>query len=209
MKPEKTTLIYFGDPMCSWCYGFAPELKQAVKEFKNQINFKLVMGGLRPYNTQTIDQLSDFLKHHWEQVAETSGQVFNYNLLQDSSFVYDTEPPARAVVTLRHLQPALEYDFYELIQTSFYAKNLNTNKLESYLDLVGMLNISGDDFQEMFESDEMKQAVKEDFRYSSQVGVRGFPTLVLSTENKLQLISNGYTKGNLLIERINSYLSGT
>ena len=25
-------LIYFSDPMCSWCYGFGPELEKATRE---------------------------------------------------------------------------------------------------------------------------------------------------------------------------------
>ena len=45
---EKATLIYFGDPMCSWCYGFSDELNDALNLLSDQVDFELVMGGLRP-----------------------------------------------------------------------------------------------------------------------------------------------------------------
>ena len=41
-------LIYVMDPMCSWCYGFAPVIKRLVAEQEGTLQFKLVMGGLRP-----------------------------------------------------------------------------------------------------------------------------------------------------------------
>ena len=42
-------LIYFSDPMCSWCYGFGPELSKLV-ERRPDLKLSPVMGGLRPYN---------------------------------------------------------------------------------------------------------------------------------------------------------------
>ena len=29
MQPPR--LIYFADPMCSWCYGFAPEMAEVLE----------------------------------------------------------------------------------------------------------------------------------------------------------------------------------
>jgi len=28
LEGEGSTLIYISDPMCSWCYGFAPEISE-------------------------------------------------------------------------------------------------------------------------------------------------------------------------------------
>jgi len=51
---EKTTLIYVGDPMCSWCYGFGNEISTVISTLGDRVEVEAVMGGLRPYNTETI-----------------------------------------------------------------------------------------------------------------------------------------------------------
>ena len=73
---KNTTLIYVGDPMCSWCYGFSPELVKVVEALKEKVKFELVLGGLRPYNTQTMVELKAFLTKHWQDVSDRSGQSF-------------------------------------------------------------------------------------------------------------------------------------
>ena len=127
MSQDLPTLIYIGDPMCSWCYGFAPELSKTINELEDKVNVKLVMGGLRPYNNENIDGMKDFLKEHWEHVYEASNQSFNYGILDDPDFIYDTEPPSRAVLVVRHLQPESELAFFKDVQTLFYACLLYTS----------------------------------------------------------------------------------
>ncbi|MFA5601454.1 MAG: DsbA family protein, partial [Phenylobacterium sp.] len=41
-------LIYFADPMCSWCYGFGPVMDQVAARYGERLPIQLVMGGLRP-----------------------------------------------------------------------------------------------------------------------------------------------------------------
>ena len=46
-EPEPVgTLYYFGDPMCSWCWGFRPVLEQVDLEYP-ELKRVTVMGGLR------------------------------------------------------------------------------------------------------------------------------------------------------------------
>ncbi|HEY9218115.1 MAG TPA: DsbA family protein, partial [Phenylobacterium sp.] len=70
-------LIYFADPMCSWCYGFAPVIEQVAERYAGVLPIQLVMGGLRP---GTADPMSDAartsLLGHWREVAAATGQPF-------------------------------------------------------------------------------------------------------------------------------------
>ena len=70
------------------------------------VDFQLVMGGLRPFGTEKIVDLKSFLRHHWDEVKNRSGQDFQYDILDNTNFIYDTEPPSRAVVAMRTLNPA-------------------------------------------------------------------------------------------------------
>ena len=40
-------LWYIADPMCSWCWGFAPTIKEIRLNYSEKLKIKLVMGGLR------------------------------------------------------------------------------------------------------------------------------------------------------------------
>nr|MBA3324286.1 DsbA family protein [Paracoccaceae bacterium] len=41
-------LLYVADPMCSWCWGFAPVIADIRAAFRDRLPLHLVMGGLRP-----------------------------------------------------------------------------------------------------------------------------------------------------------------
>lgn len=206
MSENKPVLFYFGDPMCSWCYGFSPELNQVLETLGETVEFKVVMGGLRPYGTKTMKDLENFLKEHWEHVSEASGQEFKYDILKDASFVYDTEPPSRAVIVARKLKPEVEFAFFHAVQNAFYKENKNTHDVATYLELAEQFGIDQTAFKESFESEEMKLDTRAEFEYANQLGVRGFPTLVIKNGEKLSLITNGYQKADKVVEMIRKTL---
>lgn len=111
----KNKIIYFGDPLCSWCYGFGPEITKVADHYKHTFDFELVMGGLRPYGTERMSDLSGMLRHHWKQVHQRSGASFQYDILDHQSFIYDTEPPSRAVVAIKRIAPDEEFSFFKEI----------------------------------------------------------------------------------------------
>ena len=206
MSQEKATLIYVGDPMCSWCYGFAPELSDAVDALDEAVDIQVVMGGLRPYNTQKMPDLADFLKEHWEQVNGRTGQPFSYGVLTEN-YAYDTEPPSRACVVVREMKPDLEMEFFKALQTLFYVENKDMNVVGSYLPLVKKMGLDVEEFKTKFASEEMKAAVRADFDFAGSIGVRGFPSMVLKKGEEYILISNGYTSSEKIIKSVERVLN--
>jgi len=206
MAQSKAQLIYFGDPMCSWCYGFSPEMSEALDSLAEDVDFQIVTGGLRPYNTETMADLGDFLQQHWEDVNKRSGQPFSYEILKDKTFVYDTEPACRAVVLMRVLKPESEFEFFKEVQTQFYQKNKNTNLTETYAELATAFGLNKTEFAKKFESDEFKEKVKEDFTYAQNIGVQSYPTLVLKNGDDLYLIAQGYVEAETIIEKCEKIL---
>ena len=198
---EKPTLIYIGDPMCSWCYGFSPELTKTLEHFGERVNLELVMGGLRPYNTQTMSSMEGFLKGHWKEVHERSQQPFKYGVLEND-WVYDTEPPSRAVLVVREIAPDKEMAFFKAIQHAFYFENKNTNDINTYLDLAKQFDMDPAKFKALFESDEMKNAVRKDFEKAGELGVRGFPSMILKNKDGYTLIANGYMSAERIIQLV-------
>jgi len=206
ISQTNTKLIYVGDPMCSWCYGFAPEISKVVNDLDEKLDFQLVMGGLRPYNTETMTELGSFLSHHWLEVQNRSGQDFNFEILKDSSFVYDTEPPSRAVLVMRELLPSKEFMFFKNIQGAFYKDNKNTNLVETYSEIATEFGVDPQTFKKLYESEKMKNAVRIDFETAGQLGVRSFPTVLLQKKDQTIILSRGYSKAENIKERINYHI---
>ena len=198
----KPILVYIADPMCSWCYGFAPEITKIKEQLGDTVNFELIMGGLRPYNTEKIGKMEKFLSKHWHHVEEKSGQPFGYEIFKNDEFVYDTEPPSRAIVVVRDLKPEVELAFYKAIQRAFYFESKDTNKVETYLDLLPQFDIDPVIFKTAFESEEMKEKVRRDFEDAREMGITGFPALVWKGEKKSHLLTYGYADAAMIMKKI-------
>ncbi len=203
---QENAIIYFGDPMCSWCYGFSNEVSE-IKDAFPEIEFNMVMGGLRPFGKQTMAELKDFLKEHWEEIGHLTKQPFSYDILSNPTFVYDTEPACRAVVVVRDMEPDKELAFFKATQKLFYSENKDPKVEGSYDQVLKAFEIDEKVFREKWNSIEYKEKTKADFMVSQQMGVRGFPSMVLKIGDKYQLLSNGYQKSESIISKIQSLLN--
>lgn len=186
-------LIYVMDPMCSWCYGFSPVIKRLVKEQEGTMQFKIVMGGLRPGTELPLDQqMKESIKHHWEDVEKITEQDFDYTFFDRTDFIYDTEPACRAVVTMRYLQPEKELEMAEAVQTAFYAKNNDVTKPEVLASIATQFGIEEDVFLDKFNSEEMHEKTQQDFIIAKHLQATAFPSLLLLNGTHVHLISRGY-----------------
>lgn len=200
IQEKDPVLVYVADPMCSWCYGFGPEITQ-VKEGLPDYPFKLVMGGLRPNGTETIGELGKHLKKHWEHVQQASGQPFQFDLLENPGFIYNTEPPSRAVVVVRKMAPEKEFEFFKAVQRAFYQENKDTNQIETYLELVKEMGLDEATFSELYESEDIRYETRADFQVSAEMGIRGFPAVLFRHNGEFFLASHGYQKAQE-VERV-------
>jgi putative protein-disulfide isomerase len=191
-------LIYVGDPMCSWCYGFAAPLDQLLADPQDAapMQLALVMGGLRPFTTEAITpERANELAGHWQHVAKASGQPFTPvpdTAIHQPGFVYDTEPASRATVTVRSLWPKLVWRYFKAVQHAFYAEGRNVTEPGVLADIAESLGIARADFAKAFASQEMRDATLQDFQQSQAWGIRGFPTLVAEHGDHLHLVGSGF-----------------
>lgn len=201
-------LIYVGDAMCSWCYGFARPLDELLADPQDTapLQMALVMGGLRPFTTEPIaPERADELAGHWHRVAEASGQPFTQapnTALHRPGFVYDTEPAARATVTVRSLWPQQVWRYFKAVQHAFYAEGRNVAEPGVLADVAVQLGLPRAEFGKAFASQKMRDATLQDFRQSQSWGIRGFPTLVAEHDDHLHLVGSGFMPIATLRERL-------
>lgn len=206
-KKKRGKIIYFADPMCSWCWGISGHISAIKQKYAERLDFEMVMGGLRIGGGEQWDEkLKTFLKHHWEQVQKTSGQPFNFDLLSWDSFNYDTEPACRAVRIIRDLTPEKEYDFYREIQYQFYVENNDPSHSDFYRPICTQLDIPFKAFRPLFLSSVYCETIKEDFKRTVGYGVKGFPTVILEIDEQQINIADGYTETEEMSKRIDKSL---
>jgi putative protein-disulfide isomerase len=202
-------LIYFADPMCSWCYGFAPVIARIRETFGEKLPIQLVMGGLRPGTEEPMtDQARASILGHWRHVEDASGQPFDETVLAEG-FVYDTDPAARAVILVRGHDAALAIDFLERVQRAFYAQARDVTKLKVLAELAAEFGFEPAAFAEALDGEAIKNATWRDYAVSQRAGVSGFPTLVggPDEEGRFGVITRGFAPGEEVLKVLQAWTS--
>jgi putative protein-disulfide isomerase len=204
-----TRLVYFADPMCSWCYGFSPVIAALAERFEDRLPLDLVMGGLRAGNTEPMrDKDKEFIRSSWTRVGAATGQPFDLSFFDRDGFVYDTEPACRAVVTARRLMPRMALPFMARVQQAFYAENRDMTAADEIAQVAEEAGFDQSGFAAAFSAAETRNETFRDFLTAESLGIRGFPTLIAGSEERgYALLTNGYRPLEDLAEPLERWLA--
>lgn len=199
-------LIVVIDPMCSWCWGFAPVHRKIHQDYQDKASISVLTGGLRA-GTQTITptHLKETILHHWHQVAATTKQAFQFHF--PDNLIYDTEPACRAVVVIREHYPAKLLDYIELVQKQFYVENQDITQAAQLGDCANRLGLNRDEFLTHFHSKQIKEITKADFQQAFEYEATGFPTVLASFEQGFFPLVIGYDEFDNIKLKIDRWLS--
>ncbi len=187
------TLWHFADPMCSWCWGFTPVITAIRETYSERMKIALMLGGLRPGTTEPMTPKSrEEILHHWRDVHRMTGQPFAFEGALPGGFVYDTEPPSRAVIAVAEINPEAIFPYFKSVQQAFYARGQDVTRPDTLADLSEQHNIEKTVFLDRFHSDDMREKTQTHFQIARQSGVRGFPTVVLQSGTTGTLLTHGY-----------------
>lgn len=203
-------LIYIGDPMCSWCYGFGKELAIVLCEMPN-LPLQIVVGGVRAGATDVLDDAGkQFRLSHWARVEAASELPFNREaLMARKGFVYDTEPICRAVVAARIIAPDLPLlEIFRALQHAFYVDGLDTTDAAvlarttaNALSAAGY-PIAMDAVLAEFNANETIAQTRQDFAKARRWGVTSFPSLILDVNGTKQSVADGYTNASNVLSKL-------
>lgn len=208
------SLIYVGDPMCSWCWGSSNIIKQA-REYAIQhgVGFQVISGGLRPGGGDAwTDTFKNFLRTEWKNIQRLTKQPFTEKLLERAHFNYDTEPSARAVYVARQLwQDHDHHDekllaFFSAIQYKFYVDGEDPNELEYYRSICETFELDFDVFSTLFELPETQAATYEEFKLNRSWGIKGFPSFAIRHGDNVKIIGSGHVALEKLTQAIDDLI---
>ncbi|AYG43977.1 DsbA family protein [Pseudomonas sp. Leaf58] len=186
-------LIYVMDPMCSWCWGFAPVAEALIAQAREAgVPTQLVVGGLRSGGSALDSSTRKYILEHWQAVAEATAQPFRFEGAMPDGFVYDTEPACRALVTARELDAERVWPLLALIQRSFYQQSVDVTIAPQLVELAEQAGFDRAVFAEAFARAATRAATVADFAWAQDLGIAGFPTLLAERKGQLALLTNGY-----------------
>jgi putative protein-disulfide isomerase len=189
----RARLIYVMDPMCSWCWGFAPVLAALTAQAQAAgVATDLVVGGLRQEQAALEPAGRVRILAHWQAVNASTGQLFNFNDGLPEGLVYHTEPACRALVTARQLDASKVWPLLELIQQAFYCEGRDVTRAGVLRELAEAAGLPRGEFAEAFDSPQAQAATQADFNWVQGLGIAGFPTLLAERNGQLALLTNGY-----------------
>ena len=185
-------ILYFTDPICSSCWGIEPQLRKLKLEYGEEIEIEYRMGGLLPdwsYNSGGISKPAD-VAHHWDEVSQYYQMPIDGDIwLEDP--LHSSYPPSiafkaaqlqdeqKALLFLRRMREMVFLEKKNICKKEF----INQAALEVNLDTT-KLNVASQQIAiELFQND---------LRKTAESGVRGFPTLIVSNQNKQILNINGF-----------------
>ena len=208
-------LVYVGDPMCSWCYGFGKELSALMQKMP-EIELDIRVGGVRAGATEVLDDNGkQFRLTHWARVEEATGLPFNRKaLMERENFIYDTEPVCRAFVTAREFAPHADLlAVFHALQLAFYVDGLDTTNgkvlAEVAADALTAVGhpINVEEFHARWNSTEAIAATRQDFIKVRAAGIRSFPALLMEVDGQFLEVSPGYAPVAQLEERLSAVMA--
>jgi putative protein-disulfide isomerase len=202
-------LIYFADPMCSWCWGFAPVIDAIRERFGRDLPIRLIMGGLRPGTTKPMTEAAKrTTREHWEHVHEASGQPFDFTFFEREGFVYDTEPAAKAVVVVRRTGMDRALDLLKCLHLAFYVHNQDVTDEAVLAEVSSETGIDRRMFLQAFRNDEARQETWQDFAIAQKAGITGFPSLIarVGEEVEYSIVTLGYQPADRILPPLERWL---
>lgn len=199
-----TTLYYIHDPMCSWCWGFKPVWNKLQNKLPSRIKVKYLLGGLAKDSTMLMPlSLQSTIQSTWHTIQhEIPGIDFNFDFWTCNEPRRSTYPACRAVIAARKQNSNMHMDMINRIQSAYYLEALNPSDISILIQCAKSLNLNIDIFKKNISSAETQAVLDEEINISRELGVQGFPSLVLTHYNKDYFIAIDYNCEKSILENI-------
>ncbi|NTS78770.1 DsbA family protein [Catenovulum sp. SM1970] len=198
-------LVYVMDPMCAWCYAFAPELAAFLSE-NSQLELDLIMGGLAPDTQEPMPQeMRETIAGYWHQIEAKTQIKFNHKYWQMNTPYRSTYLACRAVIAASHMIEDGARLMIEAIQTAYYQQAKNPSLTDTLCDCASTIEIDVNQFNQHLTSQHTQAEFIQHLAISQQFGVTGFPALFYINDDKYVLpLTLGFCTAKELTDNYNA-----
>jgi putative protein-disulfide isomerase len=194
--------------MCSWCWGFRPNLERLCKQLPAGLSVDRLLGGLAPDSAQPMPvELQSKLQDTWRRIqARIPGTRFNFDFWRDCKPRRSTWPACRAVIAARQSDPSLESAMIEAIQEAYYLEARNPSDTDTLAALAAQLGLDAVDFTIRLDAAETHERLEQEITQARGMGADSFPSLRLQIDQGFWPIPVDYTEVRPMLDTIRSLL---
>lgn len=195
-------LLYFANPYCSWCWGFAPVLDE-LRDRKPDLRISLALGSLGVRDDKPLsDRAREEIGEHWNHVTELSGQPFDHEVLQKPGLTYDTKPACQAVMLVRQAYPVLATAFLGRLGERFFACGDDLSDPFLLGEAAAEFGMQASDVAEKLRSAGLVEAMAEEWQQTARLGVTGYPTLIKLDQGRAEALTIGWASADDIAARL-------
>lgn len=187
-------LFYIHDPMCSWCWGFAPVLDKLMEALPPHVEMRRLVGGLAPDSDDPMPaETREYVQRQWRRIEETiPGRQFNFEFWSNCQPRRSTYPACRAVIAAHEQGEANDVLMTKAIQRAYYEQARNPSDKTTLIELAGEIGMDSDMFANDLDSDTVARQFDLELSQCGELGVRSFPSLILVDGNTSRSIPIDY-----------------
>lgn len=202
------TLFYVHDPMCSWCWGFRPAMSELLENVSDELRVIRLLGGLAPdSDTPMPQEMQNYLQQTWRTIADKiPGTEFNFDFWNKCRPRRSTYPACRGVIAARQQGGIYDIKMTEAIQLAYYQNAKNPSDDLTLLEIGESIGLEKAQLASDLESDSTNQTLMAEIDFSRQLGVQGFPSLIVVATNTVSRIAVEYNDVEKILRDISSKL---
>ncbi len=190
--------------MCSWCWAFSPTWTKVREALPIQISINYLLGGLAP-DSKTImpTETREYVKGNWKRIQEVIPDTkFNYDFWILCEPKRSTYPSCRAVICAKNQRPEIEQSMINAIQQAYYLNAQNPSNEDVLIKISNDLGLDTERFKKDLRSTKVNETLLNEINLAQSISHKGFPSLVLNTDDKLKKINIDYLDANYIINQI-------
>lgn len=178
----RVNILYFSDPLCSYCWGSELILRTIKEEFGDDIAIEYRMGGLMP-DWSMFDGKEEgpaLVANHWIEASHHIG-------FQIEGDVWREDPPTSSYPPSIAFRAAMlqgeekGYRFYNIMREGFFHKKVNVAKRENLIKAAADASLDVEEFIRDLEG-RGKEEFEKDLKLAASLEVDLFPTYIFSNK---------------------------
>jgi len=210
------TLLYFHDPMCSWCWAFRP-VWQAIREgLPSDVRVRQLLGGLAPDTEIPMPlELRYKIREIWMTIQRAvPGTEFNFDFWKRCTPRRSTYPACRAVIAARRQGREFEDPMMVAIQRAYYLEARNPSDDATLVALAGEIGLDVGWFSADLSDSGIQEELQAEIGFGRGLGVCGFPTLMMQDGEGYRSIELDYRNPSTVLTEVSNqdhidHLAGT
>lgn len=198
-------LFYVHDPMCSWCWAFKPALTELNAQLPESVHLQRVLGGLAPDSDVPMPlPMQEMLQQTWQRIQSVvPGTIFNFEFWTSNQPRRSTWPACRAVLAAARQGAELEVPMISAIQHAYYQEARNPSDTDTLVAIAREVGCDTRQFSDELHSDAVHIALQQQLQLARQLGISGFPGLVLQdTQGHLHEVIVDYSQPQRMLDQI-------